>query len=59
MTGTVERGIIKKGDDCEFIGHNRNFKSVVTGELGKKVTETVVTSKRSADMMHIQTFNKR
>lgn len=32
MTGTMERGIIKKGDDCEFVGHNRSFKSVVTGE---------------------------
>uniref|UniRef100_A0A3Q1H9K8 Elongation factor Tu, mitochondrial n=1 Tax=Anabas testudineus TaxID=64144 RepID=A0A3Q1H9K8_ANATE len=31
VTGTMERGIIKKGDDCEFVGHNRNFKSVVTG----------------------------
>lgn len=36
VTGTMERGIIKKGDDCEFVGHNRNFKSVVTGELRKK-----------------------
>ncbi|XP_054463750.1 elongation factor Tu, mitochondrial [Anoplopoma fimbria] len=31
VTGTMERGIIKKGDDCEFLGHNRSFKSVVTG----------------------------
>ncbi|XP_026180437.1 elongation factor Tu, mitochondrial [Mastacembelus armatus] len=31
VTGTLERGVIKKGDDCEFLGHNRNFKSVVTG----------------------------
>ncbi|XP_069566325.1 elongation factor Tu, mitochondrial [Brachyistius frenatus] len=31
VTGTMERGIIKKGDDCEFVGHNRIFKSVVTG----------------------------
>lgn len=35
MSGTMERGIIKKGDDCEFVGHNRSFKSVVTGELEK------------------------
>lgn len=34
VTGTMERGIIKKGDDCEFVGHNRNIKSVVTGEVG-------------------------
>ncbi|XP_058868457.1 elongation factor Tu, mitochondrial [Acipenser ruthenus] len=31
VTGTLERGVIKKGDDCEFVGHNRAFKSVVTG----------------------------
>ncbi|XP_037647272.1 elongation factor Tu, mitochondrial [Sebastes umbrosus] len=31
VTGTMERGIIKKADDCEFVGHNRAFKSVVTG----------------------------
>ncbi|XP_066577992.1 elongation factor Tu, mitochondrial [Amia ocellicauda] len=31
VTGTLERGVIKKGDDCEFVGHNRSFKSVVTG----------------------------
>lgn len=28
----MERGVIKKGDDCEFLGHNRQFKSVITGE---------------------------
>eukprot|EP00063_Salmo_salar_P066252 XP_014041087.1 PREDICTED: elongation factor Tu, mitochondrial-like [Salmo salar] len=32
VTGTLERGVIKKGDDCEFVGHNRAFKSVVTGK---------------------------
>uniref|UniRef100_A0A3P9PF92 Elongation factor Tu n=1 Tax=Poecilia reticulata TaxID=8081 RepID=A0A3P9PF92_POERE len=31
VTGTLERGLIKKGDDCEFMGHNRSFKTVVTG----------------------------
>ncbi|KAI1884749.1 hypothetical protein AGOR_G00229710 [Albula goreensis] len=31
VTGTLERGLIKKGDECEFVGHNRSFKSVVTG----------------------------
>ncbi|XP_057673774.1 elongation factor Tu, mitochondrial isoform X2 [Corythoichthys intestinalis] len=30
VTGTMERGIIKKGDECEFVGHNRSSKSVVT-----------------------------
>ncbi|MCI4395225.1 hypothetical protein PGIGA_G00177980 [Pangasianodon gigas] len=31
VTGTLERGVIKKGDECEFVGHNRSAKSVVTG----------------------------
>lgn len=31
VTGTLERGVIKKGEDCEFIGHNTNLRSVVTG----------------------------
>uniref|UniRef100_A0A671VRP3 Elongation factor Tu n=1 Tax=Sparus aurata TaxID=8175 RepID=A0A671VRP3_SPAAU len=31
VSGTMERGIIKKGDDAEFVGHNRSLKSVVTG----------------------------
>uniref|UniRef100_A0A4W6BNY9 Elongation factor Tu, mitochondrial n=1 Tax=Lates calcarifer TaxID=8187 RepID=A0A4W6BNY9_LATCA len=31
VTGTLERGMIKKGDDCEFLGHSRSSKSVVTG----------------------------
>ncbi|KAG7506052.1 elongation factor Tu, mitochondrial [Solea senegalensis] len=30
VSGTLERGVIKKGDDCEFVGHNRCLKSVVT-----------------------------
>uniref|UniRef100_V9KW97 Elongation factor Tu n=1 Tax=Callorhinchus milii TaxID=7868 RepID=V9KW97_CALMI len=31
VTGTLERGIIKKGDECEFIGYDKNLRSVVTG----------------------------
>lgn len=31
VTGRLERGIIKKGMDCEFIGYNRHVKSVITG----------------------------
>ncbi|KAM9843025.1 elongation factor Tu, mitochondrial [Aulostomus maculatus] len=31
VSGTLERGIIKKGDECEFLGHNLHFKSVITG----------------------------
>lgn len=31
VTGTMERGVIKKGDECEFLGHSRYIKTVVTG----------------------------
>ncbi|KAG9465668.1 elongation factor Tu, mitochondrial [Eleutherodactylus coqui] len=31
VTGTLERGTIKKGDECEFVGRCRHLKSVVTG----------------------------
>lgn len=31
VTGRLERGIIKKGNECEFIGHNKTLKSTVTG----------------------------
>lgn len=32
MTGRLERGSIKKGNDCEVLGHGKNIKSVVTGK---------------------------
>ncbi|XP_018326229.1 uncharacterized protein LOC108737688 [Agrilus planipennis] len=31
VTGRLERGIIKKGDDCEFVGFSKVFKSTITG----------------------------
>lgn len=31
VTGRLERGIIKKGNDAEFIGANKVFKSTITG----------------------------
>ncbi|XP_065511383.1 elongation factor Tu, mitochondrial [Caloenas nicobarica] len=31
VTGTLERGTIRKGDECEFLGYNRHLRSVVTG----------------------------
>ncbi|XP_043668053.1 elongation factor Tu, mitochondrial-like [Vespula pensylvanica] len=31
VTGRLERGKIKKGMDCEFIGYNKTLKSVITG----------------------------
>lgn len=29
--GRLERGIIKKGMECEFLGYGKKFKSTVTG----------------------------
>jgi elongation factor Tu len=31
VTGRLERGVLKKGQEAEFIGHNKTFKSTVTG----------------------------
>lgn len=31
VTGRLERGKVKKGMDCEFIGYSKQFKSVITG----------------------------
>lgn len=31
VTGRLERGKLKKGTECEFIGYNKTFKSTVTG----------------------------
>ena len=33
VTGNIERGILKKGDEVEFVGYNSKLKSVVTGQL--------------------------
>lgn len=31
VTGRLERGVLKKGNECEFIGYNKTLKSTVTG----------------------------
>lgn len=31
ITGMIERGIIKKGNECEIMGYNKVMKSTVTG----------------------------
>jgi len=31
VTGRLERGVVKKGNECEFIGYNKIIKSTVTG----------------------------
>lgn len=40
VTGRLERGTLKKGNDCEFVGYSKTFKSVVTGiEMFHKILE--------------------
>jgi len=31
VSGLLERGVVKKGSECEFIGYNKTVKSVVSG----------------------------
>ncbi|XP_046400054.1 elongation factor Tu, mitochondrial [Ischnura elegans] len=31
VTGRLERGVLKKGNECEFVGYNKVIKSTVTG----------------------------
>lgn len=31
VTGRLERGVVKKGSECEFVGYNKVIKSTVTG----------------------------
>jgi len=33
VTGNIERGTLKKGDEVEFVGYNSKVKSVVTGQF--------------------------
>lgn len=33
VTGRLERGIIKKGNECEFVGYNKVIKSTITGKF--------------------------
>lgn len=40
VTGTLERGILKKGDECEFLGHSKNIRTVVTGTGGGLGTQS-------------------
>lgn len=40
VTGRLERGVLKKGTDCEFVGFNKVLKSTVTGvEMFHKILE--------------------
>lgn len=31
VTGRLERGVIKKGMECEFIGYTKSIKTTITG----------------------------
>lgn len=31
VTGRLERGVVKKGNECEFVGYSKTIKSTVTG----------------------------
>lgn len=33
VTGRLERGVIKKGNECEFVGYNKVYKSTITGNF--------------------------
>jgi len=40
VTGRLERGVLKKGTECEFVGYNKVLKSTVTGvEMFHKILE--------------------
>ena len=40
VTGRLERGILKKGMDCEFVGYSKSIKSACTGiEMFHKILE--------------------
>jgi len=40
VTGRLERGIVKKGNECEFVGYNKTIKSTVTGvEMFHKILD--------------------
>lgn len=40
VTGRLERGVIKKGNECEFVGYNKTIKSTITGiEMFHKILD--------------------
>ncbi|RUS70831.1 hypothetical protein EGW08_021402 [Elysia chlorotica] len=40
ISGKVERGVVKKGDECEIMGYDKKWKSTITGiEMFKKSLE--------------------
>uniref|UniRef100_A0A2K6RSE4 Elongation factor Tu, mitochondrial n=1 Tax=Rhinopithecus roxellana TaxID=61622 RepID=A0A2K6RSE4_RHIRO len=41
VTGTLERGILKKGDECELLGHSKNIRTVIK-TLGSSVISMMI-----------------
>lgn len=41
VTGRLERGIIKKGNECEFVGYNKVIKSTITGNFYKFIMYSI------------------
>jgi elongation factor Tu len=37
VTGRIERGVVKKGDEVQFVGHKSGTKTVVTGKSADPV----------------------
>ena len=31
VTGRLERGVVKKGTECEFVGYSKTIKTTITG----------------------------
>ena len=37
VTGRLERGVVKKGTECEFVGYNKTIKTTITGKIDHSV----------------------
>lgn len=33
VTGRLERGVVKKGTECEFVGYSKSIKTTITGKI--------------------------
>jgi len=41
VTGRLEHGVIKKGDEAVIMGHGKQFKTTVTGMSGDKICKLI------------------
>ena len=44
VTGRLERGHLKKGDECELIGYDKKVKTTVTGKWFIKILGLIISS---------------